>query len=108
MAVVVISVDIHEHGVYFLLVVDNSQNQKAATSHCKFDRLQSHLFIDGILVFLDEKADLRHASLLHSCESEVYHLVDVDVVDVANKLFPSQFIGEEAEEKEEEGVGICG
>ena len=84
MAVVAITVDIHEHCMDFLLVVDNSQHQKAATSHSKFNRLQSHLFIDRVLVLLDEKADLRHASLLHSDETEVNHLVYVDVVDVAN------------------------
>ena len=84
MAVVAITVDIHEHCMDFLLVVDNSQHQKAATSHCKFNRLQSHFFIDSVLILLDEKTDLRHASLLHSNETEVYHLVDIDVVDVAN------------------------
>ena len=108
MAVVVIGVDVHEHSVYFLLVVDNSQHQKAATSHCKFNGLQSHLLIDVVLVFFDEKANLGHTSLLHSCEGQVYHLVDIDVVYVANKLFPSQFIGKKTEEKEEEGVGVGG
>ena len=101
-------INIHEERVQFFLIDEHKQNEKDTSADTEFDGSKTFFSENLMLILFDEVSDSGECAFLDTDENEIDDLIDVNVVDVADEFFFFEFIGEQAEKEEEDGLSIGG